>query len=197
MFCPIDSILFFALALCHLMLMLLFSFVCFWLLYRKSNDHSCVYLFQGLQFNTIDQCFCFWTNTKPFCHYCSAVRLEVRGGDSYRSSFLVQDCLGYPGLFVFSIWNWELLFQGINIKSFYLYIVYFMTVYFAYFLRDTTGVIFSCLFIFQTGFPTFKFYLIKYSIYHFGSSLVKVCQYLPPNGFTTLRSNWIYTPWVI
>jgi hypothetical protein len=33
-----------------------------------------------------------------FYHYCLVVELEVRHGDSTRSSFIVEDC--YPGFFV-------------------------------------------------------------------------------------------------
>ena len=37
-----------------------------------------------------------------FSHYYSSiVELEVRDGDTSRSSFLVQDCFSYPGFFVF------------------------------------------------------------------------------------------------
>ena len=35
-------------------------------------------------------------------HYCSSViELDVRDGDASGSSFIVQNCLGYPGFFVF------------------------------------------------------------------------------------------------
>ena len=39
----------------------------------------------------------------PSCfHYCSSViELDVRKGDASGNSFIVQDCFGYPGLFVF------------------------------------------------------------------------------------------------
>jgi hypothetical protein len=43
-----------------------------------------------------------------FYHYCSVIQLEVRNGDSPRSSFIVKNCFHYPGFF--SIWNWEFLF---------------------------------------------------------------------------------------
>ena len=36
-----------------------------------------------------------------FHYYSSMIELEVRDGDASRSTFLVQDCFGYPGLFVF------------------------------------------------------------------------------------------------
>ena len=35
-------------------------------------------------------------------HYCSSViKLDVRDSDAFRSSFIVQDCFGSPGFFVF------------------------------------------------------------------------------------------------
>ena len=34
-----------------------------------------------------------------FYYYSSAGQLDVRDGDSSGSSFIVQDCLGYPGFF--------------------------------------------------------------------------------------------------
>ena len=39
----------------------------------------------------------------PCCYYyyCSAVQLEIRDGDTSRSSFIVQDCFSYPRFFVF------------------------------------------------------------------------------------------------
>ena len=49
-----------------------------------------------------------------FYYYCSVVQLEVWVGDFSWNFFLVQDCFDYPGFFLcFSIWNWELLFQGV------------------------------------------------------------------------------------
>jgi hypothetical protein len=33
-----------------------------------------------------------------FCYYCSAVQLEVRGIDSFRSSFIVDGFFSYPGV---------------------------------------------------------------------------------------------------
>jgi hypothetical protein len=35
-----------------------------------------------------------------FYHYCSVVQLEVRHGDSPRSSFIVENSFHYPGFFV-------------------------------------------------------------------------------------------------
>ena len=39
----------------------------------------------------------------PRClNYCSSIiELEVKDGDASGSSFIVQDCFGYPGFFVF------------------------------------------------------------------------------------------------
>ena len=35
-------------------------------------------------------------------HYCSStIELDVRDGDASRSSFIIQDYFGYPGVFVF------------------------------------------------------------------------------------------------
>jgi hypothetical protein len=44
-------------------------------------------------FNSIEEYFC--TNAIDY-HYCSVVQLEVRDGNSSRSSFITQDCFGYP-----------------------------------------------------------------------------------------------------
>jgi hypothetical protein len=33
-------------------------------------------------------------------HFCSVVHLVVRDGDSPKSSFVVQDYVGYPGILV-------------------------------------------------------------------------------------------------
>ena len=36
-------------------------------------------------------------------HYCSPItELNVRDGDASRGSFIVQDCFGYPWIFIFS-----------------------------------------------------------------------------------------------
>jgi len=63
---------------------------------------------------TIGVCVHFWVfNSIPlinrpvsgpianrFYHYCSVILLEVRDGDSPRSSFIVEDSFHYPGFFV-------------------------------------------------------------------------------------------------
>ena len=36
-------------------------------------------------------------------HYCCVVLLEVRDGDSFRNSYIVQKCFGYHGIFCLSI----------------------------------------------------------------------------------------------
>jgi hypothetical protein len=36
-----------------------------------------------------------------FYDYCSEEQLVVRDSDSSRGSFIVKDCFGYPGFFVF------------------------------------------------------------------------------------------------
>jgi hypothetical protein len=46
-----------------------------------------------------------------FNHYFFVVQLEVRDGDIFRSSFIVQNCLSHPVFFFFSIWSWELFSQ--------------------------------------------------------------------------------------
>ena len=59
-----------------------------------------------------------------FQHYRSVVEFEVRDCDASRSSFMLQDYLGYTGFFFFSIWSWLLFceeffwdFDGQNIES--------------------------------------------------------------------------------
>ena len=55
----------------------------------------------------------------PGCfQYCSSVvEFEVRDCDASRSSFIIQDCFGYPGVFCFSVWSWVLFFQLIKTFS--------------------------------------------------------------------------------
>ena len=56
----------------------------------------------------------------PGCfQYCSSiVEFENRNHDASRSSFIVQNCFGYPGfcfvLFCFSLWSWILFFWGMQ-----------------------------------------------------------------------------------
>jgi len=38
-----------------------------------------------------------------FYHYCSVILLELRGNDSPRSSFIVEDSFSYPGFFLFQM----------------------------------------------------------------------------------------------
>ena len=47
-------------------------------------------------FDSIHRSTCLYQNHVLFHLYCSVVQLEVRHGDSSRSSFIVQECLGYP-----------------------------------------------------------------------------------------------------
>jgi len=61
--------------------------------------HRCVGSFLGLQFYSIDLPACLCTNTS-FYHYCPIMQLEVRDGDSPRSSFIVEDSFRYFGFFV-------------------------------------------------------------------------------------------------
>ena len=48
-----------------------------------------------------------------FYYYCSVLHLGIRDSNPSGSSFIVQDCFRYPGLFDFSIWIWILSFQGL------------------------------------------------------------------------------------
>ena len=50
----------------HLLKMLSFSTVWFWLLYQRSSNHRCVGLFLDLQFYSIDLPVCLCTNTMWF-----------------------------------------------------------------------------------------------------------------------------------
>ena len=45
-----------------------------------------------------------------FYHNCSIVQLEVREGDSKRSSFIVENSFGYPGFPCYPKWICKLLF---------------------------------------------------------------------------------------
>jgi hypothetical protein len=36
-----------------------------------------------------------------FYYYCSVVQLEIMNGDTYRSSFILQDCFEYPVVLIF------------------------------------------------------------------------------------------------
>ena len=44
-------------------------------------------------------------------YYCSVVKLEVRDGDTHRSSFIVKDYFSSPRNFVFFIYGGEWLLQ--------------------------------------------------------------------------------------
>ena len=58
--------------------------------------------FLGLQFYSIDLPACFYNSTiQVFNHYYFVIQLEARDGDSSRSSFIVENCFGYPGVFFF------------------------------------------------------------------------------------------------
>ena len=48
-------------------------------------------------------------------YYSSVVQFEIREGDTFRCSFIVYDCFGYPGLFVFS---YEVEFFSRSVKNF-------------------------------------------------------------------------------
>ena len=65
-------------------------------------------LFLGPQFCSIAQTallcfvlFCFVLFCFVFYQYYSEVQIEVRDCDLSRSSFIVQNCFGYPGFFLF------------------------------------------------------------------------------------------------
>ena len=77
----------------HLLKMLSFSF------FVKNQ----VSTFLGCLFYSIDEPFCFYTNTTQFSSLCFVVELEVRDGDSSRSSFNVQDCFEYLEFFSYEI----------------------------------------------------------------------------------------------
>ena len=75
----------------HLLKVLSFSIVQFWLLCQISSVHMCVGLFVGLQFNAV----CFCTNTMQFLlllpNSNKIILLpEVTDSDTFRSSFIVQ-----------------------------------------------------------------------------------------------------------
>ena len=66
----------------------LFPIVWFWLFWERSGDHRCVGLFLGLQFCSIEQPVCVSIQCSLY-RYCSVIQLEVRDGDSSRSSFII------------------------------------------------------------------------------------------------------------
>ena len=69
-----------------------------WVYFRVFNSSPliCLSLYQSCGFN----------------YYCSVVHLEVRDGDSTRSSFIVENSFHYPGILLFQ-WSWELLFLSL------------------------------------------------------------------------------------
>ena len=69
-------------------------------------------LFQHLQFYFIDLLPVSVPVPCRFYHYCSVVQLVVRGGDSPRSSFSVENCFYYPEFLVIP--------DEVEIFSFYL-----------------------------------------------------------------------------
>jgi hypothetical protein len=83
-------------------------------LVKDQVDHRCVGSFLGLQFYSIDLPVCCCTSTMQgffvwlvlfvclfvFYHNCSVVQLEVRHGDSTRSSLIVENSFCYPRFFV-------------------------------------------------------------------------------------------------
>ena len=62
-------------------------------------------LFLGLKLYSIDLAVCLCTNIMQFYHCCSVVELEVRDGDSPRSSFIVENCFHYSDFFPYEVEN--------------------------------------------------------------------------------------------
>jgi len=93
------------------------SVVWFLLHCQISSVCTCVDLFLGPRFNSIDQPV--FMSIQCYFYYCSMALPEMRNGNISKSSFIVQDFLAILGLFVclfvclFPIWSWELLFQGL------------------------------------------------------------------------------------
>ena len=83
----------------YLLKMMSFSTGWFLLLCQRSSDHMCVGSFLGPQIYSIDLHACLCT---CFYKYCSVIQLEVRDGDSPRSSLIVENCVSYPGFVVIS-----------------------------------------------------------------------------------------------
>jgi hypothetical protein len=46
--------------------------------------------------------FVFMTIPCGFYYTCSVIQIEIRDGDTSRSSFIIKICFSYPGCFVFS-----------------------------------------------------------------------------------------------
>jgi hypothetical protein len=66
----------------------------------RSSVPRWVGLFLGLQFYPTDQPFCLCTITMLFLSLLLCSTVEVRNGDSPRSSLIVENCVHYGGFFV-------------------------------------------------------------------------------------------------
>lgn len=70
-----------------------FCQVCISGYFDKKYAHRCVNLCLGLQFHSNDQCICFCTCTILVVYnYSSVVQFEIRDGDAFSTSFIIQDC---------------------------------------------------------------------------------------------------------
>ena len=98
----------------HLCRMLFLFHYVFFGFFVKNQEFIDVDIFLDLQFNSIDQPICFYTNTMniKLLFLCNMVWSQ---GWCYLQKFffIVQDCSSYAKFFCFLIWSWELLFQGL------------------------------------------------------------------------------------
>ena len=75
-------------------------FICVWMFVRVFNSIPLIHM---IVFMPIPSCFYY---------YSSIVELEVSYGDASRSSFILQDCFGYTGCFIFP---WELKYCSLEV----------------------------------------------------------------------------------
>jgi hypothetical protein len=77
--------------------------------FQKINIHRCVYSLDFYSIPLINLSVSILILCSIFCYYCPIVQLEVKDGDTSRSSFMVQDCFSYP---VFCLFVLVLFFFG-------------------------------------------------------------------------------------
>ena len=125
---------------------------------------SCMGLFLGLQFHSIDLPACLCTNTMLFSHYCSVVQVEVRDGDSPRSSLTAENVF----LFVCFVFCFCFVF---------LFLFLFGLVWFVFFANPRGFFVLFCfvlLFVFiLDDFKNWSFYLCEELCWSVGGDYIE------------------------